>query len=325
MALLCLMITACRPTPPGQPPSGPGGSDYPFGEVQETIYGEDVLQYNIFEPSSPVPTSAPVVLFLHGWGCIDAIPYYGWIEHIVRKGSIVIYPRYQSTAFGDPADEIRQYVSNAILATKEAMTELQTGGHVAPELDRFALVGHSLGGFIAADMAAVYASEGLPEPKVLMVADPGRGEEIYGEPLLPEEAFGSIPSTVLLLSIAAAESLDQFYQTAREIFLDTGQIPLSNKDFIYMRSDDHGQPALVADHFSPTCSGGMLGENDALDYYGYWKLFDGLCSASFYGTNVEYALGGTAEQRFMGLWSDDEPVIELIATDDPPEEPDPGW
>ena len=40
-------------------------------------------------------------------------------------------------------------------------------------------------------------------------------------------------------------------------------------------------------------------------------------ACSFDGTWCEYALGDTPEQRFMGVWSDGVPVIELNVTDDP--------
>lgn len=53
---------------------------------------------------------------------------------------------------------------------------------------------------------------------------------------------------------------------------------------------------------------------DALDFYGTWKLFDGLCDAAFYGVHREYALGNTPQQRFMGKWSDGTPVKELQVT-----------
>ena len=56
---------------------------------------------------------------------------------------------------------------------------------------------------------------------------------------------------------------------------------------------------------------------DALDYYGFWKLFDGLCNAAFYGKEIKYALGNTPEQRFMGRWSDGTPVKELVVTPKP--------
>ncbi len=61
----------------------------------------------------------------------------------------------------------------------------------------------------------------------------------------------------------------------------------------------------------------VTGTVNALDYYGFWKLFDGLCDAAFYGKNRNYALGDTPEQRFMGRWSDGPPVKELTVTDKP--------
>jgi hypothetical protein len=56
---------------------------------------------------------------------------------------------------------------------------------------------------------------------------------------------------------------------------------------------------------------------NALDYYGTWKLFDGLIDAAFTGKNRDYALGNTPQQRFMGVWSDGVPVKELKVTDKP--------
>jgi hypothetical protein len=56
---------------------------------------------------------------------------------------------------------------------------------------------------------------------------------------------------------------------------------------------------------------------NALDFYGTWKLFDGLTDAAFYGQNRNSALGNTPEQRFMGVWSDGVPVKELKVTTQP--------
>jgi hypothetical protein len=49
-----------------------------------------------------------------------------------------------------------------------------------------------------------------------------------------------------------------------------------------------------------------------MDYYGTWKLFDGLYESAFYGKNREYALGNTTEERYMGKWSNGVPVKELM-------------
>ena len=54
---------------------------------------------------------------------------------------------------------------------------------------------------------------------------------------------------------------------------------------------------------------------DALDYFGLWKLFDGLSVAVFYCKNRECALGNTNQQRYMRKFSDGTPVKKLVVTD----------
>ena len=58
------------------------------------------------------------------------------------------------------------------------------------------------------------------------------------------------------------------------------------------------------------------GQVDALDYFAYWKLFDALTDAAFSGRNRDYALGGGANQTFMGKWSDGKPVEPLQISND---------
>ena len=53
------------------------------------------------------------------------------------------------------------------------------------------------------------------------------------------------------------------------------------------------------------------------DWYGFWKWFDALCDAAFYGRNREYALGGTPAQKNMGTWDDGTPVKLPRVTDFP--------
>ncbi len=54
-----------------------------------------------------------------------------------------------------------------------------------------------------------------------------------------------------------------------------------------MNSDNHGYPLITADHFFPLASSIDVGGynltllTNAQDYYGTWKLFDGLYNAHF--------------------------------------------
>jgi acetyl esterase/lipase len=312
MLLAAFTTAVLAATAPEQPQEGPGGADYIHDKIISSVHGSGDLKYYLFEPDAPKPDTAPLIIFIHGWGWVTPHTYGGWIEHLVRRGNVVVYPVYQAL---DSMFIGLNYTSNCIQSTLRAIKLLQSECHVRPALDRLAVVGHSVGGVLAPNVAARARQSDLAIPKAVMSIEPGVA------PTPPMEDLSLIPSDTLLLvmvgdldAIPRADSL--------RIFCRTSQIPLDNKDYITLVSDNHGQPLLIADHFAPTCFAkdaeiapgfGM----DTLDYYGTWKLFDALIDAAFYGKNREYALGNTPEQRYMGKWSDGIPVRELLVTDDP--------
>ncbi|HUJ79439.1 MAG TPA: alpha/beta hydrolase fold domain-containing protein [Nitrospiria bacterium] len=318
--------------PPGQPPTGPGSSQAPHAGVSKHQYGEGALGYWIYTPTQPVPAKAPVILYLHGWNGQNPFYYGGWIEHLVKRENIVIFPVYQESK----RDEPERMIQNAIQGTKDAIERLEQSGPVQPELDKFAIVGHSLGGGLTAQIAARAEAAGLPVPKAIMPVEPGwRGGSDY-----PTAPLAKIPPSTLMLVIVGDD--DQFAKTrqAKPIFDLTKQIPPDHKRYIIIQSDHHGTPPLIADHIAPHTprdnyslarterqkrwtefiihmAGLRDGEENALDYYGFWKLFDALCDAAFSGkTNIEAALS-TARVGGMGVWSDGTPVKTWIETSNP--------
>ncbi len=294
------------PTPPQQPSDGPGGSNYSYAGVRQTRHGFGIRQFWIFEPSDPTPATAPLIVFNHGWSAFYPFYYKEWIVHLVKNGNIVVFPRYQLT----PLIGTRTATQNAIHAVQQAITILQKGNHVTPDLDKFAIVGHSLGGGITAEMAASAAREGIPQPKAIMPVQPF----VRLDTMM--EDFHEIPASALLLVIVGENDTIVGNYSGKTIFTTADQIPLNQKDYIIQRTDRHGKPALVADHGAPLCIPKSSSVN-AMDYYSTWKLFDALTDYAFYGLNQEYCLGNTPEQRFMGCWSDGIPVLELVVTDSP--------
>jgi len=292
-------------TQPDQPLDGPGGSNYSHYGVRKTRYGFGGHKYWIFEPFGPEPESAPLIVFNHGFTALNPIIYREWIHHIVKRGNIVVYPRYQRGILAG----FSEFNSNAIQAVKEAIQTLQDGNHVIPELDKFAITGHSLGGGITANMAAQAASEGLPVPQAIMPVQPFVLNDENAD-------FADIPAETLMLVVVGEDDTVVGDRSGRIIFENATQIPLSRKDFIIQVTDTYGEPDIVADHIAPICLP-FFNTVDAMDYYSTWKLFDALTDYAFYGINEEYCLGNTPEQRFMGLWSDGTPVNELIITDTP--------
>ncbi|MBI1927576.1 alpha/beta hydrolase fold domain-containing protein [Candidatus Poribacteria bacterium] len=344
LGLTLLLANGCSArSSPGasiaQAASGPGGMEYRHAQVAKHLYNEGTDQeFWIFEPASPTPASAPVVIFNHGWSGVNPAIYGAWIKHLVRRGNIVVYPRYQENL----RTSMKDFTPNAIAAVKAAILELQRGSHVRPQLDRVAVVGHSIGGALTPNIAALAASEGLPQPKALMSVEPGSSMLGHPNVNMPLADFQKIPPTTLMLVVVGADDEVVGDVDAKRIFQQTPQIPLENKDFIIFVSDSHGNPPLIANHFAPTARDDELDEDDkggrrgrlserikekaeqrgvgavdALDYYGLWKLFDALMDAAFQGKNRTYALGNTPEQRYMGRWPDGTPVKELVVTDQP--------
>src|SRR5262245_4974237 len=92
LLLFAVPLAAAAPSPPSQPKEGPGGSAYAHAALTKHRYRQGAQEYWLFEPAKPKPESVPVVVFLHGWGAMNPLLYGGWIEHLVKRGNIVVFP-----------------------------------------------------------------------------------------------------------------------------------------------------------------------------------------------------------------------------------------
>ena len=351
LALFSMTILSSQaPTPPIQPASGPGGKQYIHTSVIKNRYGKGGQEYWIFEPDTPKPTAAaPLIVLLHGWGGMNPIYYGAWIDHLVKRGNIVIYPRYQASLL----TPITEFTPNTLHAIKDGIERLKTEpGHVKADLNKFAAVGHSVGGLLAASVAALASDSGLPPVRAVMSVEPGITESPINVPLAD---LAKIPAETLLLAVAGDQDTLVRDVDAKRVYYESTRVPESNKDYVTLVTDMRGTPGLQASHRAPTAQskdydsgegigGGPAESSDragglptrrvdgpqgrraarletmmvnALDFYGTWKLFDALCDAAFYGKNREFALGNTPQQRFMGVWSDGVPVKEMKVTDKP--------
>jgi len=316
---------------PAQPQSGPGGTDYKFAAVHAQRFGDGVDEYWIFSPDDPRPAQAPCVVFLHGWGALHPRVYGAWIQHLVRKGRVVVYPRYQfADQLRTPGDVMLEGARGAV---KAAWARLNQSGPVRPNQDRIAWFGHSLGGVLAAKLAASAAADGLPPAGVLLMNEPG------GENLIGLGDLNGLPSDTLVEFVVGDNDMAVGDAGAKAIAAALADGVNRRIELVRIRSDRRSRPPLIADHFAPLGAatnfppqpieggdtqlpGGALRNRiqelremryavDAIDFYGFWKLGDALLDSVFEGQDLEFGFGDTPQQRFMGTLSDGTPVTPL--------------
>jgi pimeloyl-ACP methyl ester carboxylesterase len=193
----------------------------------------------------------------------------------------------------------------AIAAVGDAMRRLGARA----DAGRFALVGHSLGGIIAANLAAAGGSGGVPRARALMVVHPGDADNSFKRVPSIAGDLGAIPADVLLAVMVGADDAVVGRGAADRLWRATAQIPAANKAFYVVHPDAHGAPAIGSGHFAPLAGG--RSQPDALDWYGYWRHLDALCSAAFTGADRAIALGAGAEAVDLGRWSDGQPIVPL--------------
>jgi hypothetical protein len=98
------------------------------------------------------------------------------------------------------------------------------------------------------------------------------------------------------------------------------------RNFLRQFPDDHGEPPIEAHHnltysLDTAFDSGVrnysarralkIGTVDAVDYNGYWKLFDAMLECDRDSTFCPSAFGDTEEQASLGFWSDGIPVRPL--------------
>jgi len=272
-------------------------------DLLELELGQGARRVWVFAAKSGVRERTPVVVFLHGWGALSPEPYRAWLEHLARSGALVLFPIYQDTRLTPP----RQMTESARSALIDALAQLERAGRVRPDRSRFALVGHSLGAIIAANLAS---APGLPEPSAIALLAPGdAGSRGRVTPILEESI--RLPRDSLLAVLVGDEDREQAEPLARRLFAAANQIPEDRKRVLLVRSDRHGTPPLVADHFAPaapthsmTLLGRTLGPPDRLDLMAYWRALDRVLACADPAAIPDACRVETLWPLELGHWND---------------------
>ncbi len=321
---------------PLQPKTGPGGRDYTHNfRVHAGGSGSDA--WYVFEPTKPKPKKAPVAVVMHGYYEFEGYDsMFGLIRHTVRKGTIVIYPRWQ-TSFATPCVgpfDIEPCIDSTVNGIKGALAYLKSDRtRVQPEIRKTSYFGLSFGGIITADMANRYRSLNLPKPRAIFLDDPHDGGLTGArEPALDDHLTGIPAGTLFQCHSGAHGVFDDIFTgegdpsylgkpqrdgSCNSVFPKLTSIPAKNKDLVLTSEDRHGEPSLTSDH--GVCGGGVDSfVVDAYDWGFCWKVWDALRSCAIAKHWCRYALGDTRKHRYIGTWSDGVPIVGLKIRDRAP-------
>ena len=175
----------------------------------------------------------PVVVFLHGWRLIGPKAYRGWIDHLARGGNVVIVPRYQKRGNQDPAE----LLGNVVAGLRAALRRVPSpyGPVVA--------AGHSAGGALAADYAAIAQEARLPVPDVVFAVFPGRA--IRADASVPVFDPASIDPSTRVVALAGSRDEVVGAAPAQQLVDSLTSVPAGRRQLITV-----SEPA-AAGHFAP--------------------------------------------------------------------------
>ena len=263
-----------------------------------------------------MPDSAHVVVFVHGYGGYNPMIYGKWIRHLVMKGNIVIYPRYQQNIVSPHPDK---FAGNVAKAVRDALTELGKEGHVRPIVSELAFLGHSYGGVVSAALAIQHEEYEIPRPKTVMLCAPGTGRFNGGR----LNSYADMPADLHLLIVVNDNDWVVGDEFALKVFNEA--VNVKQRNLLRQFADTHGTPTIEATHnqaysLDSLLDGGIRNYTykralrtstlDAVDF-AYWRLFDAMLDCRRRGENCHIAFGCTPEQTDMGQWSDGTPIRPL--------------
>ena len=304
--------------PPSQPLFGPGGMATTYPEVEARRFGEAPHGFWIFRPA-PIPDDAtplPIVVFLHGYTQLDPEAYRAWIDHIVKRGAVVIYPDYQDEEhlgadFETVADTAAEAVRRAI--------DLLVATDQPVDASRLTLVGHSVGGILSVLLADQGRYPNLPVADVIFSVQPGGCRDCGST---PEGAGVPIPPTLNLPKDSALVFLtgdaDLVVGTSGASALWPVANALPQRAWATVPSDVHGGTPLVSDHLLAE----TLGPNAKInvhDWLGTWGILDQLMRCASDGVGCEEVFRDQPYAIDLGLWSDGTPVNPIMVWPSPPE------
>lgn len=246
-------------------------------EVEVIDQYETVSGYYLYIPKQKL--SSEVIVFMHGYGGLNPMIYGAWIKHLVLKGHIVIYPRYQESIYSPGPKE---FAINSAKGINAALNKLRD--NKININDQLHYVGHSYGAAISAYIGVNFQILDLESPKSLMLCQPGTGP-LKG---LKLDSYNNLNKDIPFVVLVGEKDMTVGESLGKTIYQSTEDSEW--KLFVRHYEDKSVEPPITATHYEPY-SLDMGLDNEIINYTAkraldkakldevdtlYWNLFDAL-------------------------------------------------
>jgi dienelactone hydrolase len=289
-------------------------------EIKILTEGSGAQRSYAFIPNKPSGKKLPLIIFSHGWMGTNPKNYGALIDHLVRRGSVVIYPVYQTDG-NTPPQEITNTAAQSISKT---ISRLNAEFPDLINTDKTLYYGFSMGASMSINFAMNPSQYGLPAPKGLILVAPGDAHHV---------AHGALAQSIVLKSIDQLPiNLPIILMTGKEDV--TIGVPMGHKywnaicqqnrrkTFISWPGGKNESESIAAGHGAPGAPDDRYDFPDIygnvthsierlenfpisksmnnLDYYGQWKVITGFLDFLQNGKSMDWIFSSQGVIKDLG-------------------------
>lgn len=299
-----------------------------YKTIQMLTVGDGAERAYAFFPADPSARQLPLVIFLHGWMGTNPKNYGALIDHLVRRGSVVVYPVYQVDG---------QTAPQAITATAAESVARTLGQLKAEQPDlidpqKTMYYGFSMGASMSINFAAQPEKYKLPVAKSMVLAAPGDAKHVAHGPLsasIVTTSIAKVPLNTPIVLLSGQDDKTIGMPTAvaywNAICAQRRQRTLitwpSGKTAQESISSAHGAPGAPDERYDfpsitepvPLTSIEQLADFpdsksiNNLDFHGQWKVVTGLLDALHSGHSPDWIFTDKRLMADLGHFKNGEP------------------
>jgi hypothetical protein len=184
-----------------------------YTKVHIHAVGDGVDRSYVIYPEQTDVKALPLVIFMHGWLGTNPKNFGVIIDHLARRGGVVIYPVYQRNE-KDAPQKIKAIAQNSIQA---ALTWINQNHPGMVRKDQALYYGFSIGATTAINLVAQVKENALPPAFALLLTSPGDAKHVHRGELsrsILEQGLNTLPVSIPIILMSGSEDIQIGVPTA---------------------------------------------------------------------------------------------------------------